>query len=138
MYCVQAPPKLTHESHIRISRSSLLTEKGRCNIIFCDSCLIQANKFLSTGTTTTSSARRSGRELKRTERAIALQGGVSKATSPCVEDCHCPCPSNDCGKISGFEKSHDVASYGAYKNSSVHTFQTFCCDQTLVYSKKRS
>eukprot|EP00986_Skeletonema_menzelii_P009189 scaffold4112_cov91-Skeletonema_menzelii.AAC.1 len=123
---------MTCETSIRASGCSKLTNNGDCDVIFCESCLISANRVLSSngnGSGRRSSSR--GRTLSEKAKSTV---GAPKVSSPTIEEWPCPC-SNSCGKIGSFKPALQVGSFKSYGwTKADDSFQTFCCGQELVYT----
>lgn len=131
---------MTTQTSIRVSKeASMLMGKGDCKIIFCQSCLIEANKMMSSNGGNDAGRRTSSRGMRPSNKMMSSNLGTSKvSSSPRIEDLPCPCLNSSCGKISDFESAHNVESFGVYKASSSGSFKTFCCSQPLVFNKNAS
>lgn len=132
---------MTHETSIIVSKKAgKLLGKGNCEIIFCQSCLIEANGMLSSNDCSadgkSANNRKSRRGLKPSAKYQNSNIGASEVSScPKVEDLHCPCSSSTCGTIGEFENARSADSYARYRASSEYSFKTFCCNQEVVFSK---
>ena len=137
-----SPLPLSNETLVRVSKNhSKIMNHGTCGIIFCEQCILEANRTLSNGQNNIDDGNRrraSARPRKQTAKTRESSSGTSNvSSSPKIEDFECPCPNSRCKKISDSfitVASETFKKYGADSGS----FETFCCSQKLVYSKNKN